>query len=517
MLHRLFVRIDKAGIITAFALVRSAAIDSVRRDVISDRRLNNHLPVDQQTVVVRPSACPGLLRIAPALDGGICRIKLPCGRLTTAQALAIADLAERCASGIIEITNRANLQLRGVTAEHADSLIEGLLAAGLGPSTSGGDDVRNLLVSPTLGIDVETTPNIEPLASQILESLQNQTRFHQLSPKFAILLDGGERTAMLEHPHDLWLSIMPGSDSLMAFGLAGCPPLASSLSTTLAAVPEQDVLALVEAVLQLFLDLARPEQTRMRHLLDELSAAKFLQLLRQRVSFPLFTDDSVFAWRRVSPMHYTYIGVHAQRQADLPQTDLYYVGAAPVLGRIDVVQLRGLAELAREYGDGVVRATPWQNVLLANVTRAGANLVAAEMQNLGLSCDPNAVLTRTIACTGSSGCAKGLADTKSDALALATFLNAALTDRLERNSQAGFISDLIPAVHLSGCMRSCAAAHIAPFTLLAKASGIYDVFQRDASCAGFGRLLASKITIETASELLVELSLNLSLSVEHPA
>ena len=75
----------------------------------------------------RPSACPGLFRIAQALDGGICRIKLPGGRLGSDQALAIAEAAEQCASGVIEATNRANLQIRGVGRNQEQALTARLL------------------------------------------------------------------------------------------------------------------------------------------------------------------------------------------------------------------------------------------------------------------------------------------------------------------------------------------------------------------------------------------------------
>ncbi|MEG1043019.1 MAG: precorrin-3B synthase, partial [Pseudomonas sp.] len=68
---------------------------------------------------LRPSACPGLWRIVQALDGGISRIKLDGGRLSAAQARAVAEAAERYAGGVIEVTNRSNLQIRGIGADHA--------------------------------------------------------------------------------------------------------------------------------------------------------------------------------------------------------------------------------------------------------------------------------------------------------------------------------------------------------------------------------------------------------------
>src|SRR5687767_5526005 len=80
--------------------------------------------------VIRPSGCPGLLRVVQALDGGICRIKLDGGVIHADQVETVGWVAEQFAGGVIEATNRANLQIRGIGPEQ-DALIEPLLAAGL--------------------------------------------------------------------------------------------------------------------------------------------------------------------------------------------------------------------------------------------------------------------------------------------------------------------------------------------------------------------------------------------------
>ncbi|MGH8463634.1 MAG: precorrin-3B synthase, partial [Pseudomonas sp.] len=136
----------------------------------------------QPQVSLRPSACPGLLRIVQAKDGGICRIKLAGGALTADQADAVASAAERFAGGEIEATNRGNLQIRGIGSEQA-GLIEQLLAAGLGPRDAAGDDVRNLMLSPTAGVDPQMLFDTRPLAEQLLKTLETTPRLHQLSAK----------------------------------------------------------------------------------------------------------------------------------------------------------------------------------------------------------------------------------------------------------------------------------------------------------------------------------------------
>ncbi|MDH4581328.1 precorrin-3B synthase [Pseudomonas sp. BN415] len=417
---------------------------------------------------IRPSACPGLLRIVQAKDGGICRIKLPCGRLSSVQARAIATAASAHAGGVIEATNRSNLQIRGVKSGAEQVLIDALLAAGLGAGSPGADDVRNLMVSPLAGLDATALVDSSPLAGQILALLQDKAHFHALSPKFALLLDGGEYMAMLEHPHDLWLAAMgDGDHALFAFGLAGCPPRAADDAPALAAVPRDQVPALVEALLELFLELARPEQTRMRHLLAEHPEGDLLLRLQQRLDVPLLPAGN---WHRPAPQPFAHLGIRDGR----------HVGGAPALGRLDATQLAALADLADCQGDGSLRLTPWQSVLLPNAR--DAEFVLNAMRHLGLATEASEPLARLIACTGSAGCAKGLADTKADALLLAPLLPPGAV------------------VHLSGCPRSCAAAHAAPFTLLAKGPGRYDLYQRGGD--GFGQLLARDISLQEAGERL---------------
>lgn len=470
----------------------SAPVDATQIAALPDLSLSAHVALtgaplkhalSAPSPAIRPSACPGLLRIVQAKDGGICRIKLPCGRLDAEQAERIAAAAQRHAGGVIEATNRGNLQIRGIRIGAESALIGELLAADLGPRSPGGDDVRNLMVSPAAGVDPQALLDTSALAARLLDSLENTPRLHALSAKFALLLDGGERLAMLEHPHDIWLSaaLLDGQPAY-AFGLAGCPPVAGDDAPALAMVSEAQAHALVIALLDLFLDLASAEQTRMRHLLQNYSTAELLERLQARLGPRL---SSAEGWRRRPAQANTHLGIQPQHQPGR-----VHIGATPTLGRLNAVQLLGLADLARRFGDGSLRLTPWQSVLLTDIAEAAAAPVTAALQALGLLTDAAQPLARLIACTGASGCAKALADTKADALRLAEQLQSA---------------GQLPTIHLSGCSRSCAAAHRAPYTLLAVAEGRYDLFARQPLSTGFGQALGHHLTPEEAGKLLAAL------------
>ncbi|WP_296249390.1 precorrin-3B synthase [Pseudomonas sp. UBA4194] len=509
--------------------------------------------MNEPSNAVRPSACPGLLRIVRALDGGICRIKLAGGELTAAQAEAVADAALRHAAGVIETTNRANLQIRGIgTQQHA--LVDLLLAAGLGPREAAGDDVRNLMLSPSAGIDPQQIVDVRPLAAQILHSLETRPRLHALSAKFAVQLDGGEGLAMLEHPHDLWLSAFEADGQVwLAFGLAGCP----GRDRALGAVAFDQGHELVMAVLERFLEVAGPEQSRMRELFANPTgpiAGRARSHSRDHTAPMHPGHPRSHSGDHTAPMHPGHprshsgdhtalmhpghprshqggqadpmhpghlrspVGAGSARDGVLPDTPqafadtlglpihpapcerapatfklgiqpqlqpgLSFIATLAPLGRLTPAMLRGAARLAREHGDGTVRITPWQGLLLPNLVRPQA--VLAQLTALGFITAAEQPLAALIACTGSAGCAKGLADTKADARLLA--------QRLPNRQPL--------SVHLSGCARSCASAHVAPATLLATSPGHYDLYARDASQPGFGALQARHLSLDAAAHLL---------------
>ncbi|PIA73766.1 precorrin-3B synthase [Ectopseudomonas toyotomiensis] len=418
---------------------------------------------------VRPSACPGLLRIVPALDGGICRVKLPGGVLRSAQARAIAEAARQHASGVLELTNRSNLQIRGVLPGQESTLIDALLGTGLGPRVASADDVRNLLLSPAAGLDPQARMDVRPLASQLLDLLQDTPALHALSPKFALQLDGGEALAVREHPHDLWLAAEDEQHLLL--GLAGCP-----VDAPLARVEATQAVELVRQLLLLFLELATPEQSRMRQLLAKNPANELLQRLQTRLDFPL--QPAPASWQPAATIKRTPAGLYPQAQ-----NGLHMVVAGARLGRLHAEQLLALAELSEHHGDGELRLTPWQGVLLGNVPEAKAAELLTALNDLGLLIHADEPLLGLVACTGSAACARGLADSKHHALHLAELLRE---------------SGVRPQVHLSACPRSCASARVQPYTLLASTPDHYQLYQRMPEAPGFGRLLAPAMTIDEA-------------------
>ncbi len=388
------------------------------------------------------------MRIVPARDGGICRVRLAGGEITAVQAKVLSESSSLFASGVIDATNRSNLQLRGVRDDAQPALIERLVGAALGPEHEDTDDLRNVMLSPLAGIDSHALMDVTPIARDVIAMMQREPRFRALSPKFAVQIDGGERLAMLGHSHDAWLSAI--SADRFAFGLAGCPPVSASDDPALGTIASSDAVSWVRAMLHAFLDAVVPGHTRMR---DVVSNGTLQRAFMERLSMAIDIDalPEVAAWRRRPGDPLLRFGVLEQNDPNLR-----IIGAQLPLGRLSADTLAALADLAPR-----LRFTPWQSVMLVDVPTHRAQTVLEHIATLGLIVDPALPLARVIACAGSQGCLKSLADTKSDAEHLAHLMP--------------FSTD----VHLTGCARSCAAAHPVAHTMLATSPGHYDLYRGD--------------------------------------
>lgn len=423
--------------------------------------------------------------MAKAQDGAICRVKLTFGTMTADQARGIAYAAKRFGNGIIDITNRANLQIRGVRPDTENALTEALLDLDLGPLTDNGDDVRNVMISPVAGLD-QSKVNIRPLAMRVLTTLQTNTPYLTLSPKFCLAFDGGESIAPTDHPHDLWLSAIDSNnlDSNFAFGVAGIPPIATEDQPALGVVGSDHAFDLVTAMLDLFIEWNRlhPEASRLRHMLAHTGSEKLTGLIEERLGFKV-RSEKLGDWRRALPQPNGHLGIIRSHSSSI-----CLAGAMPPLGRLNPDILLLLAGLADTYSAGRLQLTPWQSVLLPGISTAAADAALQALVELGFSADPQEPIATMISCSGSAGCGSALAATQSDGLQLVALLNG----------KTG-----IPQIHMSGCGKSCASPLAKPLTLVATAPGHYDIFLRTTNGPShFGKLLASNRTIEEAADLI---------------
>ncbi|MGE4078946.1 MAG: hypothetical protein AB7F22_25630 [Reyranella sp.] len=185
--------------------------------------------------------CPGALQPMPSGDGLIVRIRPFCGALSLDQASSLADLAGRLGNGHIDLTRRANLQLRGLTEADLPALHERLRELDLIDADAEIEATRNLMVGPLAGLDEETV-DIRPVAQAISQQLVSDPRVRLLSPKFGLLVDGGGPLSIAGERADIALlaldetTVALGIDSAEGTCWLGVAPIGSAPSIAMAAI-----------------------------------------------------------------------------------------------------------------------------------------------------------------------------------------------------------------------------------------------------------------------------------------
>ena len=382
------------------------------------------------------------------------RIRIPNGLLRSDQARTIADLAERHARGVADITVRQNIQLHWVTIESLPEILETLWRAGLSTTGACGDVTRNVTGCPLAGLDAHEFCDASPLALDIDRALGGNAEFYNLPRKFKISITGCRSWCTYPEINDIGLTAVTrkrfyatetGFSVRVAGGLSTDPHLAVRLN---AFVQWNQVVPVVRGIAELFRESEVLRQNRERARLKFLflqhgwTAESFLVALQDRLSFPL---DPAEPEELPADIHRDHVGIHPQKQPGLS-----YVGANVLRGRITPEQLRTAADLSERYADGHVRNTVMQNLLVVNVPNQHAPRVAAELTAVGLPVRASAFARGTVACTGSEFCKLALTETKG----FARWLTEEMDQRLP-----GFQEQI--RLHVTGCPNSCGQHWIA--------------------------------------------------------
>ena len=387
----------------------------------------------------RRDACPSTHVPFAAADGALLRVRVPGGCLSAADLRAVANAAVHSDNGIIELTNRANLQLRGYAAGQAQTALDEFIAAGLVRPDGDEDARRNVIGSPLAGIDADTL-DTRPIVDTIIAILMTHTG--PISPKFGIIVDGGGSIHLRGRRHDVVLGAAK-LDGRTVFEIAlgdGFAVARANHATSIVVEPAA-AAGVVAAVLGLLLPGERGAE------------------LVVRIGFPTI----VGALTAVAGCHVTSSDslTRPTERAAIPiGRGSGWVAGAPVLGRMNADGLRGLADLAEQLGTNEVRITPWRSVVVPLRSDEGADSAVNRLNSIGMCTDVREPAVSVIACAGRTGCIAGEADTQADARTLIDLLGSAPQSR---------------TIHLSGCPKRCASRATNMVTLVA-AGGRYDVY-----------------------------------------
>ncbi|MFN3671971.1 MAG: NirA family protein [Bosea sp. (in: a-proteobacteria)] len=406
----------------------------------------------------------GLFYVAPAQNSYMCRLRIPNGILKAWQFAGVADLAESCGGPYSHVTTRANLQIREIPAEKAPTLLEGLADLGLTAKGSGADNIRNVTGSATAGIDPLELMDTRPHARAWHHHILNDRSLYGLPRKFNVAFDGAGSIATLEDTNDIGFqaveigegascegaAIAPGIWYRLALGgITGHKDLARDTGVIVA---PDDAVAVADAVVRVFIangDRTNRAKSRLKYVLDAWGFDRFLAAVEEKLGRRLIRVDAAHVRPRPVYDRLAHIGVHAQAQPGLN-----WIGVALPVGKLTVAQMRVVAASAARCGDGDIRLTVWQNLLISGVPDAMVDDMLANLQAVGLTAETSILRAGLIACTGATGCKFAAAHTKEDALAIADHCDARLT------------LDAPVNIHLTGCHHSCAQHYIGDLGLI---------------------------------------------------
>jgi precorrin-3B synthase len=353
-------------------------------------------------------------------DGLLARVKPRVGGLTSAQARSVAAAAAAHGSGRIEVTNRANLQIRGLSAASAPLFAQAMVDAGLASPDPASERRRNILLS------IDADDSATAMAMEIEQWLESDASLAALPGKFGFgvgTVDGHE----------------PAADIRVRFD-AGMPAL--SIAGAELRAPSEQPLAAVRALTHAFLRLSgamTPVPGRMKSLVAAVGAPAVLAEAGLRV------------------------GVY-DPPAGLPSPAPAVSGVFSLglpFGAADAELLRAAANLAERFGNGRIRTTSSRALALMDVREDTSELasVASQAGFIVRADDPR---LNMVACAGRPACPNAAADVRAAAGRLAEVWR-------ESGSSVGGV------LHVSGCAKGCAHPGAARVTLVATAGGGYDM------------------------------------------
>ena len=379
------------------------------------------------------------------------RVRTPNGFLTSDMVRRISDISDTYARGSIDITNRQNFQLHWLRIEDIPAIWESLGEVGWTSMGACGDNPRTVTGCPLAGVEHDELIDASPIAIAVDKHLNGNPEYGNLPRKFKITITGCQHWCSYPEINDIGVTAVRRADGIVGFhvrvggGLSTKPHLAVLLP---AFVHPEQVPQVVETITAIFRDSDELRVNRAKARMKFLfvnhgwTAASFLAEIERRLGFKLDAP----AEEHAPEGHYRdHLGIQPQKQPGLS-----YAGYSVVSGRISTDQLRGLATIADEFGDGSLRLSAMQNILITNVRNERAAELAERSRALGVALDGSPFQRGTASCTGSEYCKLAITETKLFSIRLAQELEERMP---------GFTETV--KLHVAGCPNSCGQHPIA--------------------------------------------------------
>jgi sulfite reductase (ferredoxin) len=402
----------------------------------------------------------------PGIDGGktavleeeelddrffMMRVRSDGALLGAPQLHALGNISTEFARGTADISDRENIQYHWIEIENVPEIWERLDAVGITSLEACGDGPRPFLGSPVAGVAADEIIDATPALEEIKRRYLGDPAFSNLPRKF--------KTSASGHPsHDAVPGINdvsfvgtvhpehgPGFDLWVGGGLSVNPRFAEKLGVWIPLDEVPDAWAGVASIFRDYGYRRLRSKARLKFLVADWGVEKFREVLENEyLGKKLVSNPSPEPTLRGAD----HVGVHPQKDGK------FYIGAAPVVGRVDGAVLTGLGDLVDKYGAAGVRLTAHQKLLVLDVEPDRTDSLVHGLRELGLEAAPSVFRRHTMACTGIEFCKLAIVDTKDRARDLVAELERRIPDL-----------DTPITINVNGCPNSCARTQVADFGL----------------------------------------------------
>jgi precorrin-3B synthase len=381
--------------------------------------------------------CPGAYAPMQSNDGLLMRAKVIGSRIAASQLADISAIAAACGNGLIDLSQRAQLQLRGVTEDTLPEALYRLDAIGLLAPDADAERVTNIVASPLAGLNSSTAFDANALARDLAQALIADQTLRALPAKFLFAVDDSGALSVSDVEADIHIDAAPEG-------------------VVVRVARAKDHAAFVA------LDEAIPTALRLARAFVSLRAGDF-ELRRMGRLVAAQGADAVFAQADLKAAPYKSATLPTRRWLGAQADGCAFAGVAAPSGRFRAEDLAALAAQATKNGLAELRLTPWRAFLIPAMTMEAASRIALAAEKQGLIVSHDDPRLTVVACPGAPECPQARGETRVHLARLAP-----LAKKLAGEDGVG--------LHISGCAKGCARPGRTAATLVAR-GGLFDLIE----------------------------------------
>lgn len=439
------------------------------------------------------------------------RIKLTDTKMNLEQLEVMAKIGLEYAQGLVDITDRQNIQFHYIQIKDIPAIFKLLDSVGLTSRMASGDGPRPIMTSPVGGIDAEEIINASILAREVDSYFdENEDRFCNFPRKYKIGISGCSKHAAAHEIQDVAFTAFKNSEGDVFFDLTLAGGLSKSKQIALRAnkyVKPSQVKDVAVACAEIFRDYGNRvnrNKARVRHLVNEWGLEKFVDEIEKVIGYKLENglDEPV-----ITPLEKrNHFGIHKAKQEGES-----FIGFATNSGRVDGKDFKLISDICSKYNVKGMALTSTQNFIIYGVKDEDSQAIADEIDSLGYPYAPTPFRARLQSCTGREFCKFGITETKE-------YAKKVVLELEERNPN--FKETVMIAI--SGCGNGCSHPQISDIgfvgTKVRDGSGKrvegYDVLLGGQLHGAKGSRIAHKTGVKVEASKLVEFVGNLISSYE---